>query len=64
MDGVVGTVSQQTGLPPDKAEVVVETVIEYIQHKLALVRHEVGIKHDPEAMMALLSSDAPLGPEQ
>jgi hypothetical protein len=60
MDGVVGTVSRETGLEPEKAELVVETVIEYIQHKLALVREAVGVKHDPEAMVEMLSLEPPI----
>lgn len=60
MDGVVGTVSRETGLEPEEAELVVETVIEYIQRKLALVRQAVGVKYDPEAMMELLSLEPPM----
>jgi hypothetical protein len=60
MDGVVGTVSRETGLEPEKAELVVETVIEYIQKRLALVREAVGVKHDPVAMMELLSPNPPI----
>jgi hypothetical protein len=64
MDGVVGTVSRETGLEPEKAELVVETVIEYIQRKLALVREAVGVKHDPEAMVELLSLEPPVAPDR
>lgn len=64
MDGLVGTVSRETGLEPEKAELVVETVIDYIQHKLALVREAVGVKHDPEAMMELLSPEPPMAPHR
>jgi len=60
MDGVVGTVSRETGLEPEKAEVVVETVIEYIQQKLALVRQAVGVKYDPEAMVDFLPLEFPI----
>jgi hypothetical protein len=60
MDGVVGTVSRETGLEPEKAELVVETVIEYIQKRLALVREAVGVKYDPEMMVELLSPTHPL----
>jgi len=60
MDGIVGTVSRETGLEPEKAELVVETVIEYIQQKLALVREAVGVKHDPEVILKMLSPDPPV----
>lgn len=61
MDGVVGAVSRETGLEPEKAELVVETVIEYIQRKLALVREAVGVKQaPPEAIVELLSLESPL----
>jgi hypothetical protein len=64
MDGVVGTVSRETGLEPEKAELVVETVIEYIQRKLALVRESVGVRHDPEAMVELLSLEPPVAQDR
>jgi hypothetical protein len=65
MDGIVGTVSRETGLEPEKAELVVETVIEYIQRKLALVRVAVGVKQaPPEAIVELLSLESPVALER
>ncbi len=34
MDELVKLVSQKTGLPPDKAKVAVETVVNYLKQKL------------------------------
>jgi hypothetical protein len=34
MDELIKLVSQKTGLPPDKAKVAVETVINFIKQKL------------------------------